>query len=101
MAHECHNIFFLFFTCGPSVPLTDLYIIVCTGFTGLFSASTTPGLMADIGVRRRHNIFLFVTCSMHKNPHKTQEMALKRLYFSKFSWGAWPQPPLEVLVPLA
>ena len=26
-------------------------------------------------------------------------MALKRLYFSKFSWGAWPRTPLEVLAP--
>ena len=28
-----------------------------------------------------------------------QEMALKRLYFSKFSWGACAQTPLEVLAP--
>ena len=32
-----------------------------------------------------------------KTHTKTQEMALKRLYFSKFSWGAWPRTPLEVL----
>ena len=30
---------------------------------------------------------------------KTQEMALKRLYFSKFSWGAWTRTPLEVVAP--
>ena len=28
-------------------------------------------------------------------------MALKKLYFSKFSWGACPRTPLEVLAPLA
>ena len=28
-------------------------------------------------------------------------MALKRLYFSKFSWGACPRTPLEVLAPSA
>ena len=28
-------------------------------------------------------------------------MALKRLYFSKFCWGAWPRTPLEVLAPSA
>ena len=28
-------------------------------------------------------------------------MALKRLYFSKFSWEAWPRTPLEVLAPSA
>ena len=33
--------------------------------------------------------------------HKTQEMALKRLYFSKFSWGPSPRTPLEVLAPKA
>ena len=38
---------------------------------------------------------------MHKNPPETQEMALKRLYFSKFSWGAWLRTPLEVLAPSA
>ena len=32
-----------------------------------------------------------------KTHTKTQEMALKRLYFSKFSWGACPRTPLEVL----
>ena len=36
-----------------------------------------------------------------KTHNKTQEMALKRLYFSKFSWGACPWTPLEVLTPLA
>ena len=29
-----------------------------------------------------------------KTHTKTQEMALKRLYFSKFSWGACPRTPL-------
>ena len=28
-----------------------------------------------------------------KTHNKRQEMALKRLYFSKFSWGASPGPP--------
>ena len=28
-----------------------------------------------------------------------QEMALKRLYFSKFSWGAWARTPIEILAP--
>ena len=32
-----------------------------------------------------------------KTHTKTQEMALKRLYFSKFSWGACPRTPVEVL----
>ena len=32
---------------------------------------------------------------------KTQEMALKRPYFSKFSWGACPRTPLKILAPLA
>ena len=36
-----------------------------------------------------------------KTHTKMQEMALKRLYFSKFSWGAYPRIPLEVLAPLA
>ena len=43
--------------------------------------------------------FSFVTCSMTHT--KTQEMALKRLYFSKFSWGACPRTTLEVLAPSA
>ena len=48
------------------------------------------------------NIFFsFVTCSMHKTHTKTQEMALKGLYFSKFSCGACPRTPLEVLAPSA
>ena len=46
------------------------------------------------------NIFFsFVTCSISHT--KTQEMALKRLYFSKFPWGACPRTPLEVLAPKA
>ena len=36
-----------------------------------------------------------------KTHTKTQEMALKRLYFSKFSWGACPRTPREVLAPSA
>ena len=36
-----------------------------------------------------------------KTHTKTQEMALKRLYFSKFSWGACPRTSLEVLAPSA
>ena len=48
------------------------------------------------------NIFFpFVTCSMHKTHTKTQEMTLKGLYFSKFSCGACPRTPLEVLAPSA
>ena len=46
-------------------------------------------------------LFSFVTCSMHKNHTKMQEMALKRLYFSKFSWGACLRITLEVLTPSA
>ena len=38
---------------------------------------------------------------MHKNHSKTQEKALKRLCFSKFSGGACPWVPLEVSAPLA
>ena len=36
-----------------------------------------------------------------KTHTKTQEMPLKRLYFSKFSWGACPRTPLGVLAPSA
>ena len=36
-----------------------------------------------------------------KTHTKTQEMALKRLYFSKFSWGACPRTRLDVFAPLA
>ena len=36
-----------------------------------------------------------------KTNTKTQEMALRRLYFSKFSWRACPRTPLEVLTPSA
>ena len=36
-----------------------------------------------------------------KTHTKTQEMALKRLYFSKFSWRACSRTPLEILAPLA
>ena len=36
-----------------------------------------------------------------KTHTKMQEMALKRHYFSKFSWGACPRTPLKVLTPLA
>ena len=36
-----------------------------------------------------------------KTHTKTQEIKLKRLYFSKFSWEACPWTPLEVLAPSA
>ena len=36
-----------------------------------------------------------------KTHTKMQEMALKRLYFSKFFWGACPRTPLKVLTPSA
>ena len=48
---------------------------------------------------------LFLIFSFHssldlciKTHSKTQKMTLKRLYFSKFSGGAWPRTPLGVLV---
>ena len=51
---------------------------------------------------------IFVLFSFHlslapciKTHTKTQEMALKRLYFSKFSWRACPRTLLEVLTPSA
>ena len=51
------------------------------------------------------NIFFsFFTCSMHKNPHQNAGNGIemeKKLYFSKFSWGACPLTPLEVLAPSA
>ena len=42
--------------------------------------------------------FSFATCSMHAKTHtKTQEMALKRLYFSKFYGRACLRIPLKIL----
>ena len=51
-------------------------------------------------------IFLIFSFHLSLAPYikthtKRQEMALKRLYFSKFSWGACPRTPLEVLTPSA
>ena len=53
-------------------------------------------------------LLIFLIFSFHlslapciKTHTKTQEMALKRLYFSKFSWRACPRTPLQVLAPWA
>ena len=48
------------------------------------------------------NIFFHLSLAPCIKTHtKMQEMALKRLYFSKFSWGACPRTPLKVLTPSA
>ena len=38
---------------------------------------------------------------MHKNPHQNTGNAIKETPFSKYSGGACPRTPLEVLVPKA
>ena len=45
--------------------------------------------------------FLFVTCSMHKNPHQNAGNGIKETLFFKIFLGSMARTPLEVLAPSA
>ena len=76
--------------CGGGASLVNFYLKVGQFFRQFLLKSRAIFLFMFCFTNILNIFFSFVTCSMHKNP------ALKRLYFSKFSWRACPRTPLEV-----